>query len=74
MPTRIEYKYLAKTSNPIIVEVINLKGEKVVTILKPWIVKRPDPICTKELLFCPGLDEEIDSTVNETSNTNSTEE
>jgi hypothetical protein len=35
------FPYIANTSNPIIVEVVNLKGEQVNVVLTPWIVQKP---------------------------------
>jgi len=68
MQQQINYRYKALDARPIIVEVLNTMGERVTEVLYPWIVTKPDPICTTELI-CP---EPIEPTSNSTNATNAT--
>lgn len=74
IPQSIDYRYKATTTNPVIVDVVNSVGEKSTTVLYPWIVPMPEPICETEIV-CPPEPEPVpeEPSNNSTNSTNTTD-
>ena len=79
IPQTIDYRYKATSTNPVIVDVVNSIGEKSTTVLYPWIVAIPDPICETEIVCPPEpepepVPEPSNNTTNTTDSSNSTDQ
>jgi len=68
---QIDYRYKANTPYPIVVEIYNTDGEMTTTVLYPWIVQKPLPICTTTQI-CPSNSTDGTNSTNGTNTTTTT--